>query len=337
MRGFSQQPNRRFVAKQINYRNPYFHRESKHERNHRFRRLYTFISILVFAGLVYLFIYSNLFKVSSIEVNSPSTGRLSFVNNIVNEYLEEKSLFIFPNDNWLFLSSNNLNDYLKDKIEEAISVEYITTEKKVWNKVIITFEERTATVLLKENDDYYYLDNQGVVVSQYVPLASDLAQEGTEEGEEYESLPNFPIIEGETQSSIEIGKSVLPAKLVQSVLVINDLFPERIADLEIKNFTTIIRECYFETISEEGPTGDNDNNDNDEEEINYETIEICPQNDFSEFGLITNNDLTIYFTTNQSETDQINSLYLSLNEELETKIDNLSYIDLRYLPRVYYK
>ncbi|MBU0707773.1 hypothetical protein KKG41_05375 [Patescibacteria group bacterium] len=329
-------PSRRFTSKQLNYQNPYFHKESPQEKNIRHKKLFSFFALIVVSGLVYLTVYSPIFRLPTTQIEAIDSDNSYYVKESINAYLEGNRGLVIPNNNWLLLSTDKLKEHVSNDIENKFSVEYITINKRSWKKIVVDYKERTATIICKTTKGDYYIDNRGVIVSQYI------TPEETDETTEPDN--SFPILHWSQDSTSTIGEEVVQQKTVESLLEIYNAFPDRFADLEIDYFENIEKECYvpkttekdFEIIIDgEKVKDDEDTSDDESEEI--VTSYVCPESNPYEYSIVTQSDLKIHFTAEQPYAEQLNSLYLTINEKIKSNIDSISYIDLRYLPRIYYK
>ncbi|MDD5567303.1 MAG: hypothetical protein PHH01_03865 [Patescibacteria group bacterium] len=341
---------RRFITKQLVYRNPYFPRESAPDRRKRHRKLWTFLGLIIFGAVVYFLIFSSLFRIKNIQVAGGTDDRISSIRSLTNDYLDHKTLGIFPRDNWLIISTSNLKSSLEREIVKKISLEYLKVTKRFPRSLIIDFKERTAQLIVQSNSRSYLVDNQGVVVSEQFLTEEVKTQDQNNVNATEQTKSPYPIIRHGKKETISIGQQIFPSALAQAILEVNQMFTDRFEDLLIDHFETIYRECV--KIEPAKPTNTNKNansnantNENANTEINENTNasiddsedEECVDQPITEFSLVTPDGLIIYFSSTLSVVEQINSLSMSLNDKLKNMVKDLKYIDLRYIPRVYYK
>ncbi len=323
--------SRRFVTKQINYRNPYFQRETPVEKKKRHEKLTASIFILLFAVILYFILFSKYFRISELNVSNANSQNINYVEAITDDYLNMKYALIFPKDNWFLLSPSSLEAYIEREVVNKFSLASVEVDKKFPNKVNVVFKERTAELLIENQNSTYLLDNQGVVISEYYNI--------TETEGDAQDETRLPLIKINDEILVSIGKNSLPAEMVNAIINAGEILPRRLPDIKIDHFSIIPRECEpsekpAEQISLDNSGLENLNvNSNSEPEPEIE----CDKFDLNEFSVVTYDGFSIYFTVRDDITYQVNNLYLAVNEKIKTRLDQLNYIDLRFLPKIYYK
>lgn len=140
------------------YANPYFD---------RFRRgfdtkLYLKIMLAVF--LVYVFIYSDIFKVKTVEITGNDLIPTQEISATVNDHLGRWTFFLFPKNNLIILN--------KRGVETAIAKNFNFQGVEIsrgWQKLEITVKEKVCYLILQTPSTYYYLGLDGSVLKQISP------------------------------------------------------------------------------------------------------------------------------------------------------------------------
>ncbi|MDO8669599.1 MAG: hypothetical protein Q7K65_04875 [Candidatus Buchananbacteria bacterium] len=194
--------------------NPYFSNSSKKEAGSGFNtKLYLKIILAIF--LVYVIIYSDLFKIQTIEVNGAELINQIELEQIVDEQLNTWRWFVLPQKNLLFVS--------KKKIAEAISKKYGLDNIEInrgWKKITINIKEKISYLIINSNEKLFFTDKQGIVIRE-VP---------EEEKDKY--LGEFPILN--TTQEINIGTEALSPQMVDFILRLDEKIKS--FNIEIKNY-----------------------------------------------------------------------------------------------------
>jgi hypothetical protein len=138
--------------------NPYFNKKEK--LGPKFNtKLY--IQILTAIFLIYLIIYSDLFKVRDIEVQGTDFINPQEIRSIVEKDVYRMKLLVFPGRNLIFIN--------KSKIIKEINSKYslnIVEINKGWQKLTVRVEEKVANLIAFNNSTYYFLDADGGVTKE---------------------------------------------------------------------------------------------------------------------------------------------------------------------------
>ena len=137
------------------------------------------------------------------------------------------------------------------------------------------------------------------------------------------NFKKIPIIYNETEENIEINKTIISKKLIDSILYIYKELPLKTA-IEI-NFLKILPLKKMNLDAEKEDT--------------KEQTDIYKKLEKTEISVVTQKGFEIYFDIFSSSLDQqIKNLRKILNQEIKEKeIPSLEYIDLRFGNRIYYR
>lgn len=140
------------------FSNPYFKKTVKDGSKFN-TKLY--IQALTAVFLVYLIIYSDLFKIKAIEVKGTDMINPQEIQLIAENETNHLRYFILPGRNLLFISNNKINDQIKAKY----SLNKLEIDKG-WQKLIISVEERAANIIASNNVSYYFIDASGTITKE---------------------------------------------------------------------------------------------------------------------------------------------------------------------------
>jgi len=167
-----------------------------------------FIIILIF---IWLLFFSTLFKIQTIEVNGIGD----------NKVIEIKSIALNLAENRL-LVKNNLLLYDKNKLIKKLNEKYfldnLEISKKLFHTLVIKLQEKKQIAVWREDEQYYYLDDDGNIINQLDPL--------------YINGSNYPLIENQTLIKIDGRKANIDKETVDYILILFNEFKEEKFEIE---------------------------------------------------------------------------------------------------------
>jgi len=178
------------------FKNPYFNKETPLGKKFN-TKLY--IQVLTVLFLVYVIIYSDLFKVQNIEIVGNDLIPAEEIKSIAEQEVYRWKLLLFPGRNLIFVNSK--------KIEKKLSEKYSFEELKInkgWQKLIINIKEKPANIIINNNKNYFFIDASGVVIKELT----------VEETNNY--LNKFPMVE--LNQDLTIGTSIVSSRMVNYIL-----------------------------------------------------------------------------------------------------------------------
>lgn len=192
--------------------NPYFNKKEK--LGPKFNtKLY--IQILTAIFLVYLIIYSDLFKVKTIEVQGTDFINPEEIRLIAENNINRMKLLVFPGRNLIFVNKNRLAKEISDKY----SLNKIEINKG-WQKISLIVEEKIVNLIIFNNNAYYFLDADGAVTKELT----------AEELNEYkDKFPNLFI-----NKDLKIGDKPISGRAVNYIIELAKEFEKN--NIGIKNF-----------------------------------------------------------------------------------------------------
>ena len=154
-------------------------KKSSKKKNLKLRRtIAVIISVIILAGIVALILMSGLFSIKKITV----------INNL--QISKER---IIADSN--IKTGDNLFRTLKSSIKSGVKsnpyIEDVKIKKKLNGEVILDVQERTPTYMLKGENNYWYINNQGYIlentnVTLSAPMITGYATKDIKEGNRLE-------------------------------------------------------------------------------------------------------------------------------------------------------
>jgi len=146
------------------YQNPFIRRPKKKSFNLSFKKLIVLTIVSTFfIFLVWLCIYSSLFKIKNIIING--TGPINKNELLDYVWSETSKGKIWPQNNlWIFNSSKIVLDLKKEYYLKNIKI-----NKKYLSTLEITFEKKDYAIIWSEDNKYFYVDSDGDIVSGIDP------------------------------------------------------------------------------------------------------------------------------------------------------------------------
>jgi len=178
------------------FKNPYFNKQEPLSKKFN-TKLY--IQVLTVLFLVYLIIYSDLFKVNNIEIVGNDLIPSEEIKGIAENEISRWKLLLFPGKNLIFINTGKLEKKLSDKYSfEELKI------NKGWQKLIISIKEKPANIIINNSKGYFFVDALGVVIKEL----------SVEEINNY--LNKFPMVE--LNQDLTIGNSVISSRVVNYIL-----------------------------------------------------------------------------------------------------------------------
>ncbi len=183
------------------YSNPFFRRKRKRgvlpvSSGKLFKSKWTWRSklivlalITISVGLIWLFYFSSVFNIVSIEVAGNVKIAADDIKNLAWKQAKESR--------FLILEQKNLNSFSRDELTANLNSQYyfesLSVDKKFPGTIIINLKEKEYSAVWYESDKYYYVDNEGNIFSEADPL--QIKQQ------------NYPLIENKGEARVE-GKII---------------------------------------------------------------------------------------------------------------------------------
>lgn len=184
------------------FSNPYFNKQAKSGPKFN-TKLY--IQVLTAVFLLYLIVYSALFKVKIVEVQGTDMINPDEIRALVDGNINHMKMLVFPGRNMIFINVGKL----KKEISAKYSLNKLEIDKK-WQKLSIKVEEKATYLIVYNGQAYYFIDIGGTITKQLT--AEDLNK--------YRS--KFPILT--LNKDLKISDSPISGRAVNYVLELDQSF-----------------------------------------------------------------------------------------------------------------
>lgn len=194
------------------YNNPYFGRQAEPKQKFN-TKLYVRILLVIF--LIYVILYSDLFKIKNIEVQGTDMINPAEIQSLAQEKTRGRIWLVFPRSNLIFFNKSNLikeinNKYLLDKLEI----------EKGWRKIIIRVQEKAAYLIYNNLKAQYFLDSTGAITKEM--SAEDIGKYGQKFSTVY------------VMQDVNVGDKPVSARFVNFILELNKALDT--SGIKVKNY-----------------------------------------------------------------------------------------------------
>jgi cell division septal protein FtsQ len=141
------------------FQNPYFNRKQQKLGTKFNTKLY--IEIMTAGFLVYLIIYSSLFKVKEITVQGTEMINSEEIRLIADREIGRLKLFVFPGRNLIFIN----NKKIANQINAKYALENLEINKS-WQRIDIKVVEKVVNLIAFNSNSYYFIDSSGAVTKE---------------------------------------------------------------------------------------------------------------------------------------------------------------------------
>lgn len=345
-RTFSKNIKKDYQSKKL--ANPFFRKKEKKPEGLFLKRFKLISLLILFAALIWFFIFSSWSKITVIEVKGLERLSPELVKTELSPLFEEKSFLVFSQKN-IFIFNKKI---AAEKIKNEFNLADIQIKKRWPRKLLIEVDERPYAFIYYEEGRYYFSSADNYLMAEITfqenePKEVDLITEiGAASALEIENGELVVISETEREelatSSLNADNQGLDqdnlAREGNSLELINidPAEKEKYFIIENKNKDSLIRsdkkirlsESYLAFIF-------NLNGELKLYNFELDRFIIADQYYNSVFAKILNGP-QIYFNVNNSINDQLDNLMLVKNNKIKDNFNRLEYIDLRYGDTIYF-
>ncbi len=173
------------------------------------------VLILLIVSWIVLMLTLPYFKISKITINGNKITKATEVENYVRQYhFSKNNYFLFPDKS------------TAEKITETFLYQNVQIKKVFPDTIVITVNEKPASVIYDDNTNYYLLDNDGKVIKQlsefsYIPTVNISTSSPNFHLVLYQQIQNsygiFPVIYNENPTT-DTKKYLISPKLIKSAI-----------------------------------------------------------------------------------------------------------------------
>jgi len=264
-------------------------------------KIYLILVAIALLFLSYLLFWSGVFKIQRVDIQGTKNLKSENITELVQTQIQEKK--------WLLFSQSNLFFFDKAEAIKNISDKYVVDSVKIQKRPLgvikVIINEKPSQIVWITDNNYYYLDPNGIVIEGILVANVQLVQGTAKEaknapGEDMIDLSavnkDLPMVYDLSNTKVEVGKTALDSKLIDFIARVRQAIPEGTFNIQ-----------KFEIPD---PTG-------------------------HEVRLTTDKGYNVYFNSDDSLERQIANMNLVIREKV--KDSKINYIDLRAGNRVYIK
>lgn len=299
--------------------------------------------LLILAGLIMLgslgtVVYGPWLRVDAIDIKGTVAIQPQSLKTVTQTLLDQRRWLIAPNRNLWLLSSGWLAKQLRAEITRRLSIEGVEVAKNYPHGLTVTVHERTPAWRWQSGSQLAIVDRRGMVMS-----LTDAGQ-------------GLPLVVDDAAPILVIDQPVVKAEVSTAMLQLPSLLSR--AQMKYTNFVIPAPTCPV--IAAPAPTTSFQSNTNQIDNTNQTTPLVNAVTNANANISTTNTEVTtppcdlgalhqasqeihvqldhgpaVYFDRHQDLSQAVTALDLILRRPNASAIH--SYIDLRFLPRVYTK
>ena len=173
----------------------------ENEESSRLRRKVLFyLGVVIILYLVYFLFYSNHFKIDNFILSGNSEVSQDELQELIYESIEKNSQFVFPQNNYFFLSKSRL----QDDFQEKYALDELVITKYQPNTLFIEINERRGNFFWLSNGRYFLFNAEGEIYREI--QVQDIVNS------------SLPVLEDESSSDIEIGQKVINLDIIDLII-----------------------------------------------------------------------------------------------------------------------
>jgi cell division septal protein FtsQ len=324
------------------YKNPYF--KQRLIINWRLR-IVLLLLIITALGWIYLFYFSPYFTIKTMKTAGLVEIPRAEFDSLLNDYLATKKLLVFKRNNIFIFNKADL----KEKINQKFSCEEITVTKEYPNKIYIAIKEKSSVFIWQEAGQKLLVDKNGEVTKVYseqydflkLPTVIgpyDLMLQQREQEEKEQALQGSIKNEGENknilvndwQENINISAQNIALNNANQTNSVAQNAEEEITATTYQIGQRIIQAEQAQFITQASQIMDN------LEKLSLQQLEM-PSFKEPSLNLVYSNSLKVLLNMDHDLEQQRNTFIFLIQGKLKNSLNNISYIDLRFGDKIYYK
>ena len=191
---------------------------------------------MIFLALgAYFLFYSNYFSINNITAAGAGRIDSAVIETIAWQQIEDNFLVIFPQKN-IFLFSKKM---LYKKLNSKYSFDSLVINKDLPNNLVIEYNEKKHAIIWQENENYYYIDDYGSLISEANLL--EISQK------------DYPIIKNESNDLIINNKITVEAVYFDYAKQLFSKFKDYENEFKIERFVVDSDVNTLKAVLESGP------------------------------------------------------------------------------------
>ena len=222
-----------------------YQRQAKSKRSYQYlheqavslrRKVLLYLGLVIIIYLVYLLFYSDSFKIKYLNISGNTEISTAEIEELIWNSLERNSWFLFPQDNYFFLSKKRLQ---KD-FQELNSLDEIEIEKVSPQVIDIKVTDRAGQFIWITNERIFLFDLKGQIFKEIA--ARELVNTG------------MPIVYDNSNSDLSINDKVLDQSVIELISKVFEQFEQLgLPIIQLDSFRVDSPEANFiKVVSKQG-------------------------------------------------------------------------------------
>lgn len=178
-------------------------------------RLAIFAVIISIIVLIWLIFFSTLFKIQNINVSGAGDNMAKEIEAMARDVAANR-----------LIGKNNLLLYNKSKLAGQLNEKYyldnLSIKRKLFHTLAISLREKQQVAVWREDEQYYYIDDNGNIINQTDPLNINGS--------------SYPLIENLTAIKIDGRQANINKETVDYILNLFNEFKDKKHNFEIERF-----------------------------------------------------------------------------------------------------
>ena len=179
----------------------------QHSEARWWRWLLVMVIIIALLGLGWILLFSPWVRITTVSITGLQRIDKTVIQALADVELNHNLLWVVPRRTWTLAPMA----VIKDRISELPAIAHVEVKKRFPNSVIITIEERLASVTWHTGAQRFEVDNTSLAIRE-LPSTTE---------------SSLPLVNDITNAPLSLGSSAAPAELIQLVLDTNQLLAGR--------------------------------------------------------------------------------------------------------------
>lgn len=146
------------MVKYKSYQKPYRIKRKKSIFRNRFFWLVILV-LMISGGIFYLLFLSSPFQIQEIKISGNEKVLIEDVKSLIEKAVEKKIL-VFQTKSIFLTTTNQIQEIVFRNFPQIAKVEF---KKQLPQTLVIKIEERKPIAIFSQNENYFFIDNEGII------------------------------------------------------------------------------------------------------------------------------------------------------------------------------
>lgn len=174
------------------------------------KKFYLVVTILIIGGLMYLCLFSNLFKIKKIVLVDNKDVHLDQVEEIVNPILDRRRFLVFPGDSVFLVNKENIRTELTCNI---LQIESLQIKIRYPDVLKIIIQEKEPVIIWVTQNKAYFVDGEGEICYE---ISNELLKD-----------TELPIVKDNLEKDVKPDDKVVTEEVLETIQDINKRFQSK--------------------------------------------------------------------------------------------------------------